>query len=120
MRTKKTIEDGVVFKQGNPCTAAVVDYQPGNATSYKMAIMRVFPGEGAKKLAIPGGGWVFAFLDLPFMSAVIPDNKGAYLAAGYLQSKIGCGASDALVLAEFIAWYCDQTAQCALDSGAGS
>jgi hypothetical protein len=84
-----------------------VDYQPGNGTAYKFFLTRV---EGSSSFGRwlgfgESSGWIVSWVpdqSQSFRNIHIVAN-GYFLDPYFVQSKLGCGISDAVVLAEVFA-----------------
>jgi hypothetical protein len=86
---------------------AFVDYQPGNGTAYRFFLTRVEP-KSAFGLWLGFGesaGWIVSWVpdQSPSFNNIHITANGSYLDPYYVQSKLGCGISDAVVLAEVFA-----------------
>ena len=86
---------------------AFVDYQPGNGTAYRFFLTRVEP-KSAFGLWLGFGesaGWIVSWV--PDQSHAFNNihivASGSYLDPYYVQAKLGCGISDAVVLTEVFA-----------------
>ena len=106
LRTKPTVKDGLVFDSINsPATGSgamvrFVDYQPGNGTRYWFSIMNTddFDNEVNKKLGFyESSGYLVT--DLNHMKSMVLTREG-FISYDFIMEKLGCGISDAYVLAE--------------------
>jgi len=99
IRTKKTVEDGIVESMSISTLVRYVSYSPGNGTRYRLLIANV-KGTGMDEIDSSKGGWVVTSLN-SLKSMVVVDN-GGLLHFNYVMEKLQCGIADAVCLAEII------------------
>jgi len=107
LRTKATVQEGIVFDYDTP-EVRFVDYQPGNGTRYWLCIVHTedYSGDVNKKLGF-GDGVGHIVIDLNSHRSFVVAEHG-FLAASFVQSKLDCGISDAYVLAELLGHLLDR------------
>lgn len=105
LRTK-SITDSIRFEERAPDGSILVDWQPGNMTSYKVLFQ---PTSWMSQSALDLLGWqegTVMVQVLSFPSQMYPAAPHGYLQAEYLMEKMGLRSiSDAKILAELIALY---------------
>ncbi len=100
LRTKDTIEDGLQELSAQPGSVLYVNYQPGNGTAYRFTLHECPAGSPLSRWHFSGqGGWWVVFMpetgykSFAFQRGIDP---------WYMMGKVGCGISDAVVLAEVL------------------
>ena len=111
VRRKPSVEGGIVFTSvelAGLLGSVVVDYQPGNGTRYLLQIVKIDDEQTSKLLGMAGGiGWTITHLNgYESKTWVLPSYKGIIFPEDVV-SWMNENSSDAYVLAEFIAHFCD-------------
>lgn len=107
LRTKPSVPDGITFDQSVE-NVRLVEYQPGNGTRYQLAFTQLSALSGAPNLlGCQEACWVVSYLNQERCAILAP---AGFLHFTYVAQKFGCGASDAIVLAELIGFILGRAA----------
>jgi hypothetical protein len=112
IRTKKTIEDGIIggivrldtlddsLPRRSLISASVrhVTYQPGNSTSYRLVFTNITGVDDVGEL----GGWLVTWINSMDLKAMIVTDTGGLLHWKDVMEKMRVDISDAVCLAEII------------------
>lgn len=104
IRTKKTIEDGIlggIVQLGSVEAVQHVTYQPGNGTSYRLIFCDITGVDDVGEQ----GGWLVTWINSRDMKAMVITNNESLLHWQYVMEKMRASISDAVCLAEIIG-YC--------------
>lgn len=96
LRTKPLTDSFVEMEDCADTT--VVNYQPGNGSRYTIVVTRITHPKACKVLNFSDSAVVVNVLG---MGSMVIATHG-YLTYGYVQQKLKCSLSDAIVLAEVI------------------
>ena len=100
IRTKKTVEDGIVGGIVRLISAPVrlVSYSPGNGTKYDL----IFTNITGMACVGDQGGWLVTWINSYDLKAMVVTDHGGLLHWQYVMDKMRVSISDAVCLAEII------------------
>jgi hypothetical protein len=100
IRTKGSVEEGLVELSAQPGPVLYVNYQPGNGTAYRFTLHECPAGSPLSGWHFSGqGGWLVVFVP---ESRYRPFAFQGYIDPLYFAEKTGCSLSDAVVLVEVL------------------
>lgn len=114
LRTKRSVRAGIMYVARSSSKVYIVDYQPGNGTSYLIQIVTIKDNNTASMLGLGSSsspnpnhalGWIISRINGPGSSMVLSSTSYS-LYPEYVMEKMNEQPADAYVIAEFIAHYC--------------
>ena len=108
VRRKLSVDDGITKLIINRANVAMVDYQPGNGTRYVLQIVTVSDADHSIAVGFAGSiGWVITHLNNENSKTYCLPSYSGTVFPDVIQDKMGENASNAYVIAEFLAHYCN-------------
>jgi len=111
LRTKKSIQEGIQWREQKEDGSEVVCYCPGDGTRYVLVIMSLaWLSEASREklgVGVQGHPLMITLASDPGNARSFATYRGSFVHYDYIQEKLGTTLASSVTLAEFIGWLID-------------